>query len=268
MNTKVVLPRERSGVENYNPRLMVIGGRPKSGKSSFAAAIESNLIIDLEDGYRSLRVMKLEARTAVDLWEIRRAIEEDWRSTGEYPYRCITIDNATSLEAMSLQYAAALYRKTPMGQMWGYKSDKYGKPLMQDGKYVIDESSDIRTLPNGSGYLYLRRALKEMIGWFRPLCETLILITHIKDKTIRWDNQEMSEMSIDLAGKSADIICGESDAVGLIYREGRKTWLSFEGGGDFIREARPLHLRGRKFLIAESKEGEDELHFNLDGIFI
>ena len=46
----IELPTERSVVENYNPKLMVIFGKPKSGKSSFVAAIDDNLIIDLEDG--------------------------------------------------------------------------------------------------------------------------------------------------------------------------------------------------------------------------
>ena len=48
----IELPTERSKVESYNPKLLIIGGRPKAGKSSFIAAIDDNLIIDLEDGYR------------------------------------------------------------------------------------------------------------------------------------------------------------------------------------------------------------------------
>ena len=38
-----------------------------------------------------------------------------------------------------------------------------------------------------------------MIDMFKPLCETLILVTHVKDKQIRKDAQEMSELSVDLA---------------------------------------------------------------------
>lgn len=102
---------------------------------------------------------------------------------------------------------------------------------------------------------------------FKPLCETLILVTHIKDKTIKRDNEEVSEMSIDLAGKLGDIVCGEADAIGMIYRKGNKTYLTFEGGDNTIREARPLHLRGKKFLIAESNEN-NEVTFNTHGIFI
>ena len=106
-----------------------------------------------------------------------------------------------------------------------------------------------------------------MIDMFKPLCETLILVTHVKDKQIRKDSQEMSELSVDLAGKAADIICGEADAIGLIYRENNKTYISFEGGDNTIREARCPHLRGRKILVAESNE-ENEVKFDASKIFI
>jgi hypothetical protein len=89
----------------------------------------------------------------------------------------------------------------------------------------------------------------------------------VKDKQIRKDGQEMSEMAVDLAGKSADIICGEADAIGLVYRDGNKTYVSFEGGDNTIREARCLHLRGQKILVAESNEN-NEVKFDASKIFI
>ena len=42
----IELPTERSVVTNYNPKLLILMGRPKQGKSSFVAAIDDNLIID------------------------------------------------------------------------------------------------------------------------------------------------------------------------------------------------------------------------------
>lgn len=115
--------------------------------------------------------------------------------------------------------------------------------------------------------MYTRKAMRKLIDMFKPLCETLILVTHIKDKTIKRNDEEVSEMSIDLAGKLSDIVCGEADAVGMIYREGNKTYLTFEGGEGTIREARPLHLRGKKFLIAES-DTNNEVKFNVSEVFI
>lgn len=254
----IELPTERSVAESYNPKLLIIGGRPKSGKSSFVASIDDNLIIDLEDGYKALSVMKVQARNAKDLEDIKAAIIEKGRELKKAPYRFITIDNATRLEEMSIAVAATMYRNTAMGASWGYLKDAKGM-IMKDnkGNPIPDPKADVRLLPNGSGYTYLRKAVRQLVDMFKPLCETLILVTHVKDKTIRRDAEEVSEMSIDLAGKLADIICGEADAVGTIYRQGNKTYLSFQSGDDVIREARSLHLRGKKFVVGESDENNN-----------
>lgn len=265
----IELPTERSVVTNYNPKLLVIFGKPKSGKSSFVAAIDDNLIIDLEDGYRALSVMKVQARTANDLQEIKAAILTKGRELKRAPYRFITIDNATRLEEMSVPLAAELYRNTPMGAQWGLMKDAKGMAIKdpKTGKSMVDPKADVRMLPNGSGYLYLRKAIRQLIDMFKPLCESLILVCHVKDKQVNKNGQEMSEMAVDLAGKSADIVCGEADAVGYLYREGNKTYLSFEGGDNTIREARSPHLRGQKILVAESNDS-NEVKFDTSKVFI
>lgn len=265
----IELPTERSVVTSYNPKLLILMGKPKSGKSTIVAAINDNLIIDLEDGYRSLSVMKVQARTAQDLFEIKDAILAKGKELKKAPYRFITIDNATRLEELSISYANQLYRETPMGAQWGLLKDAKGMPTKdpKTGKFIPDPKADVRQLPNGSGYMYLRIALRKLIDMFKPLCESLILVTHIKDKQIRKDGEEMSEMAVDLAGKLGDIICGEADAIGYLYRSGNKTYISFEGGDNTIREARPLHLRGKKICVAESNEN-NEVKVNISELFI
>lgn len=68
-------------------------------------------------------------------------------------------------------------------------------------------------------------------------------------------------------GKTGDIICGEADAIGYVYRDGKATYISFNGGDNTIREARPLHLRGKVFKVAESDD-EDKLTVNMKQLFI
>lgn len=267
MAKEIILPTERRKAQNYNPRLLVLFGLPKSGKSSAVASLDSNLIIDLEDGYRSLDVMAVPAKDIYDIFAVKAALEKKIKETGKKPYTYITIDNATRLEEMSLIYAAALYRKTPMGQSWGYLRDKDNNLLRKDGKPIVDTKADVRTLPNGSGYFYLRNALKEVIHMFQPLCETLILVCHVKDKQVQMNGEESSKLVVDLAGKLGDIICGEADAVGFVYREGNKTYISFEGGAGDIREARPRHLRGKQFLVGESDEN-NVLTMDMSKIFV
>ena len=268
--SNIVLPTTRRKATDYNPRLMVIFGKPKSGKSTLMASLDNNLNIDLEDGYRALDVMAVQARNAKDIFEIKHLIEEKNHENGDKPfYKYITIDNATRLEEMALPYAASLYRKTAMGQNWGMKKDKIGN-LLKDpktNKPVPDPKADVRLLPNGGGWLYLRNALKEMINMFKPLCDTLILVCHVKDKQIKKNDEDTTEMSVDLAGKTGDIICGEADAIGYVSRQGNKTLLSFKGGDNNIRGSRPLHLREKTFLVAES-DANGNLKVDMSQIFL
>ena len=265
--SNIVLPTERRKATDYNPRLMVLFGKPKCGKSTLMASLDSNLIIDLEDGYRALDVMCVQARSANDIFQIKSLIEQkNQENGGKNFYRFITIDNATRLEEMSLIYAAHLYRQTSMGQSWGYKKDRIGNILMENGKKVVDPKADVRQLPNGAGYLYLRQALKEMVNMFKPLCDTLILVCHVKDKQIKKNDEETSEMAVDLAGKTGDIICGEADAIGYVSRQDNKTILSFKGGDNNIRGSRPLHLREKAFVVAESDD-DGNLKVDMSEIF-
>lgn len=129
------------------------------------------------------------------------------------------------------------------------------------------QGDDIRTLPNGSGYMYIRQAVRKVIDMFRSLCETLILVAHTKDRQINIEGQEMNEMTLDLTGKLGDILCGEADAIGYVYRKKNETIISFEGGENSIREARPQYLRGKKIVIGESDENNN-LTFHWDKIFL
>lgn len=243
----ITLPTEKIKAKVENPRFLILGGKPKAGKTSAVAALENNLIIDLEGGTEYLECLAVQARNVNDLAEIANALRTKQKELGKFPYRFITIDNATRLEEMCLSYAVSLYKTTPMGKNY--------------------QGTDIRTLPNGSGYLYLRQAVRKVIDMFRELTENFILITHVKDATINREGEEVSSLSIDLTGKLSDIICGEADAVGNVYRKKNQTIISFEGGDNTIREARAPHLRGKQIVIAESDENNN-LTFHWDRIYL
>ena len=229
----IVLPKEK--VEN--PRFLIIFGKPKSGKTTLASKLDNNLIIDLEGGSEFLVALSIQARSVKDLGEIATAIREEIKQTGKKPYKFITLDNATRLEEICLSYAVQLYKQTPMGKNYN--------------------GTDVRTLPNGSGYMYLQQAVRKVIDMFRELCDNFILIGHLKDKMINKEGEELSEMSLDLVGKLANIICGEADAVGYVYRKKNETHISFERGDNSVREARAPHLRGKNIVIAESDDNNN-----------
>ena len=244
----IVLPKEKNKPKINNPRFLILYGKPKSGKTTLASQLENNLIIDLEGGSEFLEALSIQARTINDLGEISRAIQEQITATGKKPYKYITIDNATRLEELCLGYAKTLYQLTPIGK--SYHGD------------------DVRTLPNGGGYMYLRQAVRKVLDMFRNLTDNFILIGHVKEKMINKEGEELSEMALDLVGKLGDITCGEADAVGYIYRKKNETIISFEGGNDnTIREARAPHLRGKKIVIAES-DAENNVTVHWDRIYL
>lgn len=230
----IVLPKEKVKAKVENPRFLILFGKPKSGKTTIVSRLDNNLIVDLEGGSEFLEALAVQARSVKDLGDIASAIKEEINKTGKKPYKYITIDNASRLEEMCLSYAAQLYRATPMGKSY--------------------QGTDVRTLPNGSGYLYLREAAKKVINMFKDLCDNFILVGHTKDKMINKDGEELTEMAIDLVGKLGDILCGEADAIGYVYRKKNETHISFEGGDNSVREARAPHLRGKNIVIAESDE--------------
>ena len=115
-------------------------------------------------------------------------------------------------------------------------------------------NDDVRKLPNGAGWLFVREAFFKVIDMFKTLSPTLILICHVKDAMINKDGKELSEMSIDLSGKTARLVAADADAIGFLYRVKNQTVLNFNGGGDFIVEARQPHLRGQEIVVAQSDE--------------
>lgn len=162
----LILPKEKNKPKVNNPRFLILFGRPKSGKTTLLSKLDNCLIIDLEGGSEFLEALSIQARTIEDLGNISRAINEETAKTGKKPYKYIAIDNATRLEEMCLGYAKVLYKQTPMGK--SYNGD------------------DIRTLPNGSGYMYLRMAVRKVIDMFRNLCDNFILIGHTKEKMMKY----------------------------------------------------------------------------------
>ncbi len=223
------LPKEKTKVTNQDPKLMILFGKPKSGKTTIVSTLENNLLIDLEDGSDFVEAMKVKISNIKELLDLKKSIIEAGN-----PYDYITLDTATALEEYVLPLAKKKYKETPMGKNF--------------------QGEDVRMLPNGAGYLYAREAFKDVINTFKKATPHLILLGHQKDKQITKEGKELSENALDLSGKLERIISAEADALGYVYRKKNQTIINFNGGGESIVEARPPHLRGQEITIAESDE--------------
>lgn len=243
----MILPKEKVKAKAEDPRFLILFGKPKSGKTTLVANLENNLIIDLEGGSEFMDALAIQARTVEDLGKIASTIKTEMETNGgTFPYKYITIDSGTILEDIIKPYALKIYQRTPQGK-----------------KY----EDDILKLPNGAGYMYLREAFEKVRKMFQDLCESFILICHCKDSMINKEGKEISEMSIDLAGKLGRITMAAADAIGYVYRNKNQTIVNFNGGGDTICEARAPHLRGKEVVIAESDSNND-VHVDWTKIYL
>lgn len=245
----LTLPTSKIPASTTNPKFLVLIGREKVGKTSALAQLDNNLIIDLEGGSTFVDAMAIQCRTISDLGEAASAIRAKNKEVGHNFYRHITIDNATSLEEICLGYAATLYRQQPVGKNW--------------------TGTDVRTLPQGSGYYYLRTAVLKVIDMFNELCDEFILVGHIKDTIVDDPStgEELTERSLDLVGKLAGMVCRRCDGVGYMYRSGNEVHIKFKADKNIAMGCRSDHLRNKDIVISEMDDETGVLTTHWDKIF-
>jgi len=239
------LPTKKSKPIEQNPKFLILFGKPKCGKSTIGAALDNALHIDLENGTDYLECASVKINSLMDLKDLKDSLVKANEEKKDFMYTYGVLDTATKLEDVVLPLATKLYNQTPMGKTF---------------------TGDVRNLPNGAGWLYVREAYKSIIDDFKSLFKYFILLGHTKDKTINKQGKELSENTIDLTGKLERIISADADALGYVYRFENKTMINFNGDSDFVVEARPLHIRGKEIVIAESNE-KGELTYYWDKIF-
>ena len=77
----LTLPTEKIQAKVENPRFLIIYGKPKNGKTTCVAALENNLLIDLEGGSQYMDALSVQARSVEDLGEIANAITAKIKET-------------------------------------------------------------------------------------------------------------------------------------------------------------------------------------------
>jgi len=140
-----------------------------------------------------------------------------------------------------------LYRKTPMGRNW--------------------TGDDVTTLSNGSGYKHLRDAMDIILNEIEPLCDTLIILGHLKAKFVEKEGKEMESRGLALTGKIASILCSQVDAIGYVYRDDNKTLVNFAPSESLIVGSRPDHLKNQTITLIESDK-DGKLTIDWSKIFI
>lgn len=248
----IKLPKDKIKASRRDPKKLVIFGKPKAGKTTILSELDNCLIVDLESGAQMVDAMKFDVvKYAEDhkislldtIKNLIQTLSEEKVKNGKNTYKYIALDTVTKLEELALPLAADFYRKQPIGANW--------------------VGSDVRKLPNGAGYLYLKEAFFFILEQFNRVCDTLILIGHLKDKMINLDGQDMTEKALDLTGKTSRLVAADADAIGYIYREENRTILNFAASESLEAGARSEHLKGKQIVIADSdSDGKISVYWN------
>tara|TARA_R110000850_G_scaffold65151_2_gene145973 strand:- start:2318 stop:3079 length:762 start_codon:yes stop_codon:yes gene_type:complete len=250
------LPIKKEKANRVNPKKIIIYGNPKTGKSTALSQLDNCLIIDVEDGTNFLEALKInvlelarktEKSPLVVLKDVINSIKAHNKENGSYLYKFIAIDTVSALEEIVLPLANNMYKKTVQGKNW--------------------DGDDVTLLANGAGYRWTRLALAMVINELEEICDTLIILGHIKDKMVTRGGEEMNEQGLDLTGKMAGILASKVDAVGYIYRKDNQTIVDFTATETMVCGGRCDHLINKKVVLIESDE-DNNIKVDWSEIFI
>lgn len=223
----ITLPKAAIAASEQDPKLMLLYGPPKVGKTTILAALPNCLIIDTEDGSDYVSAMKIKVTKFEELREACAEIVKAGR-----PYDFVALDTITRVEDWCESRATQMYKETVIGKSFS-------------GKTVLE-------LPQGAGYFWLRRAFDEVLAMIIPTAKKVILVGHLREKFIGGKDAKLdvtvSTKDLDLTGKIKQIACSRSDAIGYVHRDPGtgKLFVSFESTEQINCGSRCEHLKGKK----------------------
>ena len=229
-----LIPKEKTKRKTDNPKNLIMFGLPKVGKTTLLSMLPKCLIVDFEDGTDYVESYAVKISNYKQLFALAKELKE---TPGQFDF--IAFDTTTALEDIALPYANKLYRDTVMGKNF-------------------DEGENVLKLPNGAGYQYLREAMQKMIGWFEKTIPNVILVGHVKDKSLNENGTELNVKDLDLTGKIGRILSAASDAICYIYRdtETGNVMANFGDGSSVLCGSRIAQLSGKTILLSEKLEDD------------
>lgn len=234
----IQLPKTLLPPSRIDPKVLILYGPPKTGKSTICAQLPNHLLIDCEAGAEHLTACKLECPDLGTFDTIAGMIKAQ-----NYPYRYVIVDTIDKIEEWCEAHATKTYKTTLQGKN------------LPPGQSVLN-------LPMGGGYLWLRQSFNEYFDKISKLAKYVIMIGHIRDKMIDSAGKEVTAKDLDLTGKIKSIACSKADAIGYFNRtkDGKGVYLTFETQEVVNCGSRCDHLRGKKF---EFENGTDNFNWKL-----
>ena len=210
----MALKKVKRKAVSQNPKVMLLYGAPKVGKTTALSQLEDCLIIDTEQGAAMVDGYIEEVNSREELIKVL----QDASDGHEYKYVAIdTIDKIAD---------------------WAEKT------------VCADEGvSAIADLAYGKGFALVREKVLNTIKHMKAIFPHVIVIGHRKWARAIVDSKAIVEPeSLDLTGKLKNMLMADCDAIGYVYRDEDKGKLmvSFKANEALEAGSRSPHLRGKE----------------------
>ncbi len=197
-----------------NPKVMLLYGAPKVGKTTALSQLDDCLIIDTEQGANMLDGYIEQVDTRDDLINLLK------KATEGHEYTYVAIDTIDKIAEWAEE---AVCRE--------------------------EQVSAIQDLAYGKGFGMVRERVLNTVKALKKIFPHVIIIGHRKWARAVVDSKAIVEPeSLDLTGKLKNMLMADCDAIGYVYRddEKKKLMISFKANEALEAGSRSPHLRGKE----------------------
>lgn len=252
-------PGPRTKPERLSPKVLLIYGPKKHGKTQILAHVPDCRIVDLEyaeGGTGFLKQLPYEPFRPKSLTEFEQFCKE---CATYRPYRVVAFDPLDTLEDWAIDRSTAFFKNSPIG-----------KGFIASGAW---DGKNILTVPGrdgggGPGWGYLRAEMRTLLVMTMGVADKVIWVGHMKDKLGEEKKvRENDSADIDLVGKARAMVTGTADAFALVIRSAThpdKLMMTFRYKGNTVQGGgggRCDHLEGQELIISE-KQADGSLKVN------
>ena len=206
-----MIKKQKRKPVSLNPKVLLLYGAPKVGKTTMLSQLEDCLIVDTEKGTHMVEAYVQEVNNREELIQTLKDAMEG------HEFKYIAIDTIDKVVEWAEKAVCAEY-----------------------------EVASIADLTFGKGYALAREKVMNTINAFRDCCDHLIIVGHRKVARAVIDGKALVEPeSLDITGKLKNLIMSDCDAIGYVLREDDKLMVSFKADESIEAGSRCEHLRGQ-----------------------
>ena len=198
-------------VLSTNPKIMLLYGAPKVGKTTLLSELDGCLILDTEDGSRMIEGHILGIESREDLLTFYKDSAEG------HEFKYIALDTIDKIIEWTEKAVCAEY-----------------------------QVANIADLAYGKGFGIVREKVLNNVKKLSSLCENIIIVGHRKAASAVENSTAVDPQSLDISGKLKNMLMAMADAVGYVHRDDENVLkVSFESTNSLEAGSRCPHLRGQ-----------------------